>query len=430
MAEFFGAIQQALGWLLNAIYTVIPSYGVAIILITIAVRAVLIPLTIKQTRSMTAMQMMAPEQKKIQQKYKQLQSKVNDRQELMKLRQQMNQEIMALYKEHGVSPAGGCLPLLAQMPAFIALYSVLRTSIVVVPLTVSLVGGGTVPSTPQDAFGTTNLRSIICQPEQRPSVNGPNPSVINCSVTVNKQTTIKSFQIGDFVDSHKYPAVHLSVPSAPWIQRCVPFVDISAGQQNQKINFHCLSTLGTGHLPKNGKLFRAVTEDKAGFLGMHLACTAPQAASKTAIAECTRKTSDGGGAHALPYYLLILLVIGTTYYQSKQMSNRVAKSGQAVPPQQQMMTRIMPLFFGFISLNFPAGLNLYFFATNLWTIGQQGLIYKRQDEKGGTPGAKPKAAPEAPAKKLVADSPAQAPTPPVPPRPQGSKKRRKRKKRR
>jgi len=133
MAEFFGAIQHALGVALNAIYTAIPSYGVAIILLTVAVRAVLIPLTLKQIRSMTAMQTLAPEQKKIQQKYKQLQAKVQDRQELMKLRQQMNQEIMALFKEHGVNPAGGCLPLLAQMPAFIALYSVLRTSIVVLP---------------------------------------------------------------------------------------------------------------------------------------------------------------------------------------------------------------------------------------------------------------------------------------------------------
>ena len=99
MAEFFGAIQNALGAALNAIYTVIPSYGVAIILLTVAVRAVLIPLTLKQIRSMTAMQTLAPEQKKIQQKYKQLQAKVQDRQELMKLRQQMNQEIMALFKE-------------------------------------------------------------------------------------------------------------------------------------------------------------------------------------------------------------------------------------------------------------------------------------------------------------------------------------------
>jgi YidC/Oxa1 family membrane protein insertase len=425
MAQFFGAIQNALGAALNAIYTVIPSYGVAIILLTVGVRAVLIPLTLKQIRSMTAMQTLAPEQKKIQQKYKQLQAKVQDRQELMKLRQQMNQEIMALFKEHGVNPAGGCLPLLAQMPAFIALYSVLRTSIVVIPMVVAPFGGGTMPTDPQTAFGTSSLRGIICTPEQPASVNGANPSVIDCNVTVNNQTTVKKFEISDFADAHKYPTQILKVSSASWITRCVPVQDPKTGT----ISFHCFSQLGTGHLPKTGKLFKAVTEDKAQFLTMHLACTAPQVASKARVLECTRNAKDGGGGHAVAYYILILLVIGSTYYQSRQMNQRVTRSGQALPQQQQMMTRIMPLFFGLISLNFPAGLNLYFLATNLWTIGQQGLVYRSQDAKGGPPGSKPKPkVEEAPSKKLVAETPPPVVTPPA--RPQGSRKRKKRKKRR
>jgi YidC/Oxa1 family membrane protein insertase len=429
MAEFFGAIQHALGVALNAIYTVIPSYGVAIILLTVGVRAVLIPLTLKQIRSMTAMQTLAPDLKKIQQKYKQLQQKVNDRQELMQIRQKMQQEMSALYKEHGVNPASGCLPLIAQMPAFIALYSVLRTSIVVIPLVVTLPGGATVPA---DALPLTNLRGIVCVPQQAPTVSGPNPSLIDCPVKTGTQITTKTFAIGDFVDSHKYPAQHLAIPSAPWVTHCIPFKDISADTAG-KLNFHCLSALGTGHLPKNGKLFKALTEDKAVFLGMHLACTAPQAANKDRIVECTRKKGDGGGAHSVPYYLLIALVIGTTYWQSKQMSQRVAASGQPVPQQQQMMTRIMPVFFGLISLNFPAGLNLYFLATNLWTIGQQSLVYRAQDAKSPPkPGGKAKPAlPEAPAKKLVADEPAASVAPPTPPaRPQGTRKRKKRKKRR
>src|SRR5207302_3874996 len=137
---------------------------------------------------------------------------------------------------------------------------------------------------------------------------------------------------------------------------------------------------------------------------------------------CTRKTSDGGGARSVPYYLLIALVIGSTYYQSRQMNQRVTASGQALPAQQQMMTRVMPLFFGLISLNFPAGLNLYFLATNMWTIGQQALVYRNQDTKGGPPGAKPKPKPEdAGAKKLVAETPTPRPIPPA--RPQGSRKR-------
>jgi len=101
---------------LAAFYALIPSFGVAIILLTIAVRILLLPLSIKQTKSMREMQVVAPEVKKIQQKYK------NDRQKL-------NEETMKLYKEHGVNPFGGCLPLLMQMPLFIALYQVVRLNL-------------------------------------------------------------------------------------------------------------------------------------------------------------------------------------------------------------------------------------------------------------------------------------------------------------
>lgn len=98
---------------LAGLYAVIPNYGLAIILLTLLVRIVLLPLTIKQTRSMREMQMIQPEVKKLQQKYK-------------GNRQKMNEEMMALYKEHGINPLGGCLPLLLQMPVFIALFNVLR----------------------------------------------------------------------------------------------------------------------------------------------------------------------------------------------------------------------------------------------------------------------------------------------------------------
>ena len=107
------AILKGLGGVLSFLFDIIPSYGLAIILLTILIRVVLLPLTIKQTRSMQAMQKIQPEVKALQQKYK------GDR-------QKMNEELMRLYKEHQVNPLGGCLPLLLQLPVFIALYSVLR----------------------------------------------------------------------------------------------------------------------------------------------------------------------------------------------------------------------------------------------------------------------------------------------------------------
>ena len=86
-----------------------PSYGLAIIFMTIAIKLVLFPLTQKQMKSMRAMQEIQPKTKYIQEKYK------GDS-------QLMQKKIMELYKEHGVNPMGGCLPLLIQMPIFIAFY--------------------------------------------------------------------------------------------------------------------------------------------------------------------------------------------------------------------------------------------------------------------------------------------------------------------
>ncbi len=98
---------------LAGLYAVIPSYGVSIILLTLLVRVLLLPLSIKQTRSMREMQRIQPEVKQIQAR-----NKGN--------RQKTNEEMMALYKEHGVNPFGGCLPLLMQFPALIGLFYVIR----------------------------------------------------------------------------------------------------------------------------------------------------------------------------------------------------------------------------------------------------------------------------------------------------------------
>jgi YidC/Oxa1 family membrane protein insertase len=112
MAELWNGLLSGLGAVLSFFYDIIPSYGVAIILLTIFVRVLLLPLTLKQTRSMHAMQQIQPQVKELQRKYK-------------GNRQKLNEELMKLYKEHQVNPLGGCLPLLLQLPVFFALYRVL-----------------------------------------------------------------------------------------------------------------------------------------------------------------------------------------------------------------------------------------------------------------------------------------------------------------
>jgi len=115
---WFDAIVDGMTALMNWLYSFtvnigVPSYALAIIILTVLIKVVLYPLSKKQMRSMVMMQKLAPEIKAIQDKYKN------------KDPQTMQQKIMGLYKEHNVNPMAGCLPLLVQMPILIALYRAL-----------------------------------------------------------------------------------------------------------------------------------------------------------------------------------------------------------------------------------------------------------------------------------------------------------------
>jgi YidC/Oxa1 family membrane protein insertase len=110
--SLFQSLLDSIGAVLAWLYDLIPNYGVAIILLTLGIRVLLLPLAVKQIRSMQAMQAIAPKQKELQRKYK-------------GNRQKIQEETMRLYKEEGVNPLSGCLPILAQFPVLIALFAVL-----------------------------------------------------------------------------------------------------------------------------------------------------------------------------------------------------------------------------------------------------------------------------------------------------------------
>lgn len=95
-------------------YALAGNYGLAIVLVTIAIKVILLPLTMQSYYSMKNMQIIQPKMKQIQERYK-------------KKPEEMNKRIMQLYKEHKVNPLGGCLPLLVQMPFLIALYAALMS---------------------------------------------------------------------------------------------------------------------------------------------------------------------------------------------------------------------------------------------------------------------------------------------------------------
>ncbi len=109
-----GPIEDVLTDILEWLHTSAGlTWAWAIVVLTVGVRIVILPLTIKQIRSMQRLQQYAPELKALQQKYK------NDK-------QRMNEEVMKFYREHKVNPAASCLPIIPQIPIFISLFWVLR----------------------------------------------------------------------------------------------------------------------------------------------------------------------------------------------------------------------------------------------------------------------------------------------------------------
>jgi YidC/Oxa1 family membrane protein insertase len=298
ISPVFQALLDAIGWVLAWLYDIIPNYGVAIIILTLVLRLLLFPLGMKQIKSMQAMQALQPKIKEIQKKYR-------------GNKQKAQEETMRLYKEAGVNPLGGCLPVLAQFPLLIAMYAVIR------PPTYE----------PIDAQGAV----------------------------ATAETPVVAYHIKD------------------------------------------------NHLPVESDLFASVvTHEGTGFVGLNLQCSADQAGNvdKSTIRDTNKEVVEPGvelvgddgepldsftSKPVLPcgtdgitskigYVLLLGAMIATSFYQTLQ-TQRASPQG-AASGQQQMILRIMPLFFGFIGYSFPSGLVLYWTVSNLFMIGQQTLLLR------------------------------------------------------
>jgi YidC/Oxa1 family membrane protein insertase len=113
---WFDIIARPCLYLMNLIYQFLPNYGIAIILLTILIKILFWPLGNKSYQSMNQMRKLQPKMKELQERYK------DDR-------QKMNQELMNLYRAYKVNPLGGCIPMLLQIPVFIALYRMLYQAI-------------------------------------------------------------------------------------------------------------------------------------------------------------------------------------------------------------------------------------------------------------------------------------------------------------
>jgi YidC/Oxa1 family membrane protein insertase len=113
---FFDFLAKPFLWFMNFIHSIIPNYGISIIILTILTKILLWPLGNKSYKSMNEMKRLQPLMQEIREKYK------NDK-------AKMNQEMMGLYRTYKINPLGGCLPMILQIPVFLALYKMLYQAI-------------------------------------------------------------------------------------------------------------------------------------------------------------------------------------------------------------------------------------------------------------------------------------------------------------
>ena len=239
-----------LGKLLSFFYQLTKSYGVSIILLTVTVRLILFPLTAKQTRSMAAMSRVQPQVKKLQAQYK------DDRQKL-------NEELMKFYKQEGINPAAGCLPLILQIPVFIALFRVIR--------------------------GLSHSGQLA------------------------------------------------------WLQITVP---------------------KPSYLDSGSDMYRAIVKSGGRLVSWGF--------------DLAQSAAGVGGtfAHRLPYVSLVVGYAVSGWVQQAMATKKNPQPATGQGAQMQSIMKIFPIFMAIFSYSMPAGLVVYWLASNLWTIGQQEILFR------------------------------------------------------
>lgn len=334
------------------------SYGMAIILLTVLVRLVLLPLSVSQQSSMKKMQALAPKLKQIQNTYK------NDPQKLQ-------QKMMEFYKEHNFNPLGGCLPLLAQMPVLILLY----TTLVSIPF-LQVAGSSSflfinrLDATMQTHAGKVENGTFSVIPSDKFI---PAPNKIEVYSTQGKTlASIKDYATA--ITSKPSPLV----PGKP-VNLILPLDKLEL--EDTTITKTQIQTVIIPIIIDSTKEIETIK-----FIPDF----------KTQQLTATVKTVLGKNVVNFDVVILLALFVITMYISQKIMTSMsTAPMDEQQKAMQESMSKTMPLVIlaMFIFVPIPAGVLLYMVVSNIITVGQTAAINKYLDYE------------EAKKKKQIATSP-------------------------
>lgn len=310
-------IMIALGWVLKMCNLLVGNYGVAIILFTLLIKFALLPLTVKQQRSMMLTQKIQPLMNELQQKY------ANDKEKL-------NAETMKLYQKYKVNPMSGCLPLLIQLPILMALYWVVKKPVVY------LMG-----------FGEDEVWRIVSAVTEWSESNPDGLKQFFTALGIEKMADLtdnsyKMFgmyeiQIAEFIHSH--PAI-----------------------------------MDSHFITETGKNYDIIDFN---FIGLNLSNTPNlNAFINLFLGRVKGLTMDTALLWSIPLVSGLSSWITSKLSQAMQPQQAPQKdaNGEEKPNPMKSMTMMMPLISAWFAFTLPAAVGLYWIVSNILQLAQQYIL--------------------------------------------------------
>ncbi len=354
-----GPISWVLGTILNFVFEAVYfftenfSLGISIIVVTIIARILMLPLAFKQQKSMVVMRKIQPEIKKIQDKYK-------DDMADPEVKRKMNTEMQKLYSKHKYNPFSGCLPLIIQLPIFIALYYIMQNSYAFI---------GTINET------YTDISSVIIENVQSDKETG--------SALIEKQADIQKIINKNEKDrTNEEKALLKQYEENKW----VIWYNFAGDSENgimamvpEDMQFDVLSK---DDLPKALDKFSSEQWDIVKKV-------VPAGSIDANIEKKENIEYFGFGINltevagfTLPGVIITLLSGLTTFLSSWLMMRKNKGMGNdAMQSQQKIMMITMPLIMAWITSGLPCGVGLYWIVSNIFMIVQQQALNKYYENK-------------------------------------------------
>ena len=349
-----GPISWVLGVILNFVFNVVYfitenfSLGITIIVVTIIARVLMLPLSFKQQKSMVVMRKIQPEIKKIQDKYK-------DDMADPEVKRKMNTEMQKLYSQNNYNPLSGCLPLLIQLPIFIALYSI------------------------NDSY--MEISNVIVQEVNEDKESGSKllerrEEVLKIKQKNEGERSDEEKELISEYDSNKFTFWYEFSKNDiyPMIPEDMKNPEPDSGDEE-------FNTLKPAHMVKafdklSAEQWKSIKEV---FQNNDIEKNLIKKENIEYFGPGINLTEVAG--IGFPGVIITLLSGITTFLSSWLMMRKNKDMGGAAASQQKIMMITMPLIMAWITSGLPCGVGLYWITSNIFMIAQQQILNKYYENK-------------------------------------------------